>query len=139
MILVHPKKTVRKEACWVLSNITAGTNEQLQMCIDVGAVDKLVHLLQHDDMVVKNEAIWALSNCTASANASQFKDLVDRGIIKALGCILQVKDVRMLAVSLEGLDNVLQCGQENFKNEDGDNTFAIIMEQDGLLDSLEEL
>ena len=28
-ILSHPKKTVRKEACWVLSNITAGTTEQL--------------------------------------------------------------------------------------------------------------
>lgn len=28
-ILSHPKKTVRKEACWVLSNITAGTHEQL--------------------------------------------------------------------------------------------------------------
>jgi hypothetical protein len=109
------------------------------MCIDVGAVDKLVHLLQHDDMVVKNEAIWALSNCTASADSTQFKILVDKGIIKALGCILQVKDVRMLAVSLEGLDNVLASGHEHFKNEDGDNTFAIIMEQEGLLDSLEDL
>ena len=28
-ILSHPKKTVRKESCWVLSNITAGTPEQL--------------------------------------------------------------------------------------------------------------
>jgi hypothetical protein len=26
-ILTHPKKTVRKESCWVLSNITAGTQE----------------------------------------------------------------------------------------------------------------
>jgi hypothetical protein len=24
-IISHPKKTVRKESCWVLSNITAGT------------------------------------------------------------------------------------------------------------------
>lgn len=45
----------------------------------------------------------------------------------------------MLAVSLEGLENVLACGQENFKNEDGENTFSIIMEQEGLLDYLEEL
>ena len=29
VILAHPKKTVRKEACWVLSNITAGTVDQV--------------------------------------------------------------------------------------------------------------
>jgi hypothetical protein len=28
-VLQHPKKTLRKEACWVLSNITAGSREQL--------------------------------------------------------------------------------------------------------------
>lgn len=28
-LLQHPKKTVRKESCWVLSNITAGTEQHL--------------------------------------------------------------------------------------------------------------
>jgi importin subunit alpha-1 len=41
-ILTHTKKTIRKEACWVLSNITAGTQEQLEMCISIGVIDKLV-------------------------------------------------------------------------------------------------
>lgn len=109
-ILGHPKKTVRKESCWVLSNITAGTEAQLQQCIDIGIIDKLVNILQHDDMAVKNEAVWALSNCTASANPLQFNVLVNKGLIKALGGVLQINDVRMLAVTLEGLDNTLACG-----------------------------
>ena len=67
-ILSHSKKTVRKESCWVLSNITAGTQEQLQLCINSGIIEKLVQILQHDDITVKNEAVWALSNCTASAS-----------------------------------------------------------------------
>jgi importin subunit alpha-1 len=138
-ILTHPKKTVRKEACWVLSNVTAGTETQLQLCIDLGIIEKLVQLLTHDDMVVKNEAVWALSNCTASASTQQFRTLVDRGMIKALGSVLAVKDVRMLAVALEGLDNTLNCGAQNYKNEEGENEFAILMEQDGLLDDLENL
>jgi hypothetical protein len=41
-IIAHPKKTVRKESCWVLSNITAGTEAQVQICIEIGIVDKLI-------------------------------------------------------------------------------------------------
>ena len=63
---------MRKESCWVLSNITAGTHEQLQLCIDQGVIDKLVQILQFDDITVKAEAIWALSNTTASASVEQF-------------------------------------------------------------------
>ena len=29
MLLNHPRRVIRKEACWVLSNITAGTKEQI--------------------------------------------------------------------------------------------------------------
>ena len=138
-LLSHQKKTVRKEACWVLSNITAGTTEQLQLCIDAGIIDKLVVILQNDDMQIKNEAVWALSNCTASANPQQFKILVDRGIIKALGCLLRINDPRMLAVALEGLDNILAAGEKNFKTENGENYFAIVMETHGCIDDLEQL
>jgi len=44
-LLNHPKKTVRKEACWVLSNITAGTQQQLQLCLEIGIIDSLVNIL----------------------------------------------------------------------------------------------
>lgn len=109
------------------------------MCIDIGVIDKLVAILQHDDMAVKNEAVWALSNCTASANPAQFNTLVEKGLIKALGGVLQINDVRMLAVTLEGLENTLACGQKHYLNEDGENIFTIILEQQGCLDDLENL
>lgn len=104
--------------------------EQLKLCIDAGIFEKLINILQHDDMVVKNEAAWALSNSTSSANPEQFKILVDKGLIKGLGSVLTVKDVRMLAVALEGLGNILNCGAENFMNSDGENRFALLMEQE---------
>ena len=138
-IIDHPKRTVRKEACWVLSNITAGTQEQIQGCIEVGIVDKLVHILEHDEMPVKNEAVWALSNTTAGASPDQFSALVDKGIIKALCSIFKLQDVKMLAVALEGIDNILECGEKNFTNESGDNQFAIMMETQNCLDDLENL
>ena len=79
-------------------------------------------------MAVKNEAVWALSNCTASANAFQFNVLVNKGLIKALGGVLQINDVRMLAVSLEGLENILSCGEKHYINDDGENVYTIIFE-----------
>lgn len=79
-------------------------------------------------MAVKNEAVWALSNCTASANPQQFEVLVQKGLVKALGEVLKINDVRMLAVALEGLENTLSCGAKNYINNDGENVFAIILE-----------
>jgi importin subunit alpha-6/7 len=93
----------------------------------------------HDDMQVKNEAVWALSNCTASANAQQYGVLVEKGLIKALGGILKVDDIRMLAVALEGLDNTLANGAKNHLDENGENKFAIMMEQEDYISDLEEL
>lgn len=90
-------------------------------------------------MAVKNEAVWALSNCTASANPLQFNILVDKGLIKALGGVLQINDVRMLAVTLEGLENTFQCGAKHYLNSDGENVYTIIFEQLGCLDDLENL
>lgn len=112
----------------MLSNITAGTQAQIQGCIDVGIVDKLVNILEHDEMPVKNEAVWALSNTTAGASPTQFMALVNKGIIKALCSIFKLQDVKMLAVALEGIDNILDCGEKNFQTDGGDNQFAILME-----------
>lgn len=60
-------------------------------------------------------------------------------MIQALGGMLKVNDVRMLAVALEGLDNILACGQKNFLNENGENRFGIVFEEVGCLDDLENL
>ena len=79
-------------------------------------------------MPVKNEAVWALSNTTAGASPAQFMALVHKGIIKALCRIFKLQDVKMLAVALEGIDNILDCGEKHFPNEDGENQFANMME-----------
>lgn len=67
-IMYHKKKTVRKEVCWSLSNITAGTPDQIQLCLDLGIIDKLINILINDDIEIKKEAVWAVSNTTAGAS-----------------------------------------------------------------------
>mmetsp|Transcript_11035 Transcript_11035/g.18451 ORF Transcript_11035/g.18451 Transcript_11035/m.18451 type:complete len:198 (+) Transcript_11035:1043-1636(+) len=137
--LTHSKKTVRKETCWVLSNITAGNQSQIQACIDSGIIEKLVDIIIVDDTQVKNEAIWALSNCTAQASPEQFNQLVHLGMTKALGSILTINNPRMISVALEGLTNIFEVGEKQFKNEQGENSFTLEFERLGFLDNLEDL
>lgn len=86
------------------------------------------------------EAVWALSNCTASATPNQYEMLVKKGIIEALGSVIsEIKDVRMLAVALEGIENILRVGQEHYMNECNENSFLVIMEKAGVVDDLEHL
>ena len=66
--------------------------------------------------------------------------LVEKGIIQSLSLIFKVNDVKMLAVALEGIDNILECGDKHFLDADGENNqFAQIMETDGCIDDLENL
>ena len=113
-IVYHHKKTVRKEVCWSLSNITAGNPIQIQSCLDIGIIDKLIHILQNDDVEIKKEAVWAVSNATAAATFVQFQILVQKGILRALCSVLKLKEPRVLAVALEGITNVLNAGKNHF-------------------------
>jgi importin subunit alpha-6/7 len=61
-----------------------------------------------DEKDIKKEATWALSNCTEHAEFSQISALVDKGIIKSLLEGLKMDELKVLAVALEGLENILR-------------------------------
>lgn len=105
----------------------------------MGIVDKLIQILLLDDTEIKKEAVWAVSNCTASATFTQFNALVEKGIIKALLSTLKMNEARVLAVALEGLDNILRSGQDHFSKQGAENRFALQLENDGGLEMIEEL
>ena len=58
--------------------------------------------------------MWAVSNCTAGATFEQFNSLVEKNILKALSSVLQMKEARILAVALEGIENILKAGKIHF-------------------------
>jgi importin subunit alpha-1 len=105
-LLTSEKKAVRKEACWTISNIMAGAQEQIQAVLDAGAAPVLVHLLRHDEWDVKKEACWALSNATSGGSAAQIAFLVGQGVVYPMTRMLEVEDLRLVMVALEGLENV---------------------------------
>jgi importin subunit alpha-1 len=64
--------------------------------------------------------------------------LVEKGILVALCSVLTIKEPRILAVALEGIENVLKAGAQHFM-VNGENMFALRLEQEGGCDKLEPL
>ncbi|XP_058730650.1 importin subunit alpha-2-like [Vicia villosa] len=138
LIQTH-KKSIKKEACWAISNITAGNKEQIQAVIEVGVIPPLVSLLQHADFDMKKEAAWATTNATAGGTLKQIKYLVDQGCIKPLCDLLVCPDARIVAVCLEGLENILVAGEAEKSNSEDANLYAEMIEDSEGLEKIENL
>ncbi|CAA2957591.1 importin subunit alpha-like [Olea europaea subsp. europaea] len=67
------KKSIKKEACWTISNITAGNKDQIQSVVEAGIISPLVQLLQNAEFEIKKEAAWAISNATSGGTHEQIK------------------------------------------------------------------
>ncbi|KAJ6384608.1 hypothetical protein OIU78_027838 [Salix suchowensis] len=135
------KKSIKKEACWTISNITAGNKEQIQAVVEANLVGPLVHLLQNAEFDIKKEAAWAISNATSGGAHEQIKYLVSQGCIKPLCDLLICPDPRIVTVCLEGLENILKVGEadKNVSETGGVNLYAQMIDDADGLEKIENL
>ncbi|KAJ6319021.1 hypothetical protein OIU76_014376 [Salix suchowensis] len=141
-LLTHNhKKSIKKEACWTISNITAGNKEQIQAVIEAGLIGPLVNLLQNAEFDIKKEAAWAVSNATSGGTHEQIKFLVSQGCIKPLCDLLVCPDPRIVTVCLEGLENILKVGdaEKSLGNSGEVNLYAQMIEDAEGLEKIENL
>jgi len=108
LLITHGNREIQKEACWTLSNIAAGTVDQIQAVIDSKAIPPLVHLVndKNTDQEVRSEACWVVLNATSCGSDQQIEVLVSEGCVSVLGLLLE--DTSMVSMALEGLERVLQ-------------------------------
>lgn len=107
-LINHCNREIQKEACWTLSNIAAGTVDQIQAVIDSGAIPPLVSLVNDEttDQEVRSEACWVVLNATSCGSDAQIGVLVTEGCVSVLGLLLE--ETNMVTMALEGLERVLQ-------------------------------
>ena len=138
-ILRNDKVTeeIKKEICWGISNITAGTEEQIQYVFDENLFEILIKFVDDEVFIIAREAVWAISNATTAGNDKQIKLLVEMGCIPRLCKLLECYDDRTVLVCLQGIQNILQSG-ERYKmlNLNGINPFVDLVEQCGGLDKV---
>jgi len=138
-LLNSPKKGIRKEACWTISNITAGNKTQIQTIMDAGIIPPLISLLTNAEFDIKKEAAWAISNATSGGTPDQIRYLVNQNCIKPLCDLLACADARIITVALEGLENILKTGEKDSKASGGVNEYAEAIEEAEGLDKIELL
>ncbi|KAL8544949.1 hypothetical protein ACS0TY_005232 [Phlomoides rotata] len=141
LLTQNHKKSIKKEACWTISNITAGNRDQIQAVIEAGIISPLVALLQSAEFEIKKEAAWAISNATSGGTNDQIKFLVHEGCIKPLCDLLICPDPRIVTVCLEGLENILKVGEaeKNQGNTGEVNLFAQMIDEAEGLEKIENL
>ncbi|KAK1581091.1 hypothetical protein Q3G72_003011 [Acer saccharum] len=135
------KKSIKKEACWTISNITAGNKEQIHAVIEANIIGPLIHLLQNAEFDIKTEAAWAISNATSGGTHEQIKYHVSQGCIKPLCDLLVCLDPRIVTVCLEGLENILKAGEadKSLGNTGGVNVYAQMIDDAEGLEKIENL
>ncbi|KAK1294687.1 Importin subunit alpha-1 [Acorus calamus] len=141
-LLTHNhKKSIKKEACWTISNITAGNKDQIQAVIAAEIIGPLVQLLQNAEFDIRKEAAWAISNATSGGTHEQIKFLVSQGCIKPLCDLLVCPDPRIVTVCLEGLENILKVGEaeKNLGNSGDVNLYAQMIDEMEGLEKIESL
>jgi len=127
----------RKEMIWSLSNILAGSHQQIEAVLSrKRLIRSIINAAHSDKMCVRREACWCICNATVDAITAQKKQLADAGAIPALCAILSPENElteEQLVIMVEGLDGILSVyGPGSY------NPYMDQVEESNGLDYLEE-
>ena len=134
----HTKKSIRRESCWIVSNILAGTKSQVDRIIhEQPLIDRCVVLFHTDDNDVKKQLCYVFGNMSSIGEASRVGEIyASCQVLQILSeLIKQDIDVRLLQVALIGLKDVLRLDERI-----GDGAMATAVQRmPGLLERLQSL
>ena len=135
-LLHDPKNNTRKEGCWALSNITAGSPVQIQRVIDAGVIPLVVAMVlsNEETQEIKQEAVWVLGNIFSGGSNEQIVYLVGENVVSVFLSYLDNVDNRSVMVCLEGIERVLELGEQAETNP-----YVAKIKESGEFDKLEEL
>lgn len=117
-LLSSSDRGIRKEVCWIVSNITESSH-QVQDVLDADILPPLLKLLDNQDTACREDATWVLFNLSSNRDPRQISYLAEKNGVRALCNLLACpKDLDVLwkgcgtvaAVALKGLRNILICG-----------------------------
>ncbi|KAL8148687.1 importin subunit alpha-like isoform X2 [Apium graveolens] len=94
-----------ENACWIISNITAGKKNHIKAVIDSGLIERLCGVVENYKLLdIKKEAAWAISNAIYGVGPDRIEDLRSK-CVEPFWSILKVfrADQEIVSFLLEGL------------------------------------
>jgi len=106
-----PLADVRKEALLALSNVAAGSAEQVSALLGAGVFTSLAKRMAEGERGFNKEAVWTLANATASGDTDTLLAIArTSSAVAALVEMVGDDDPKLVEVALDGLDNLLMAG-----------------------------
>lgn len=104
------KASVRKEVCWILSNIAAGNPSQVQKLLSYqGLIPKILQQMSiSNEFEVRREARFIISNVILGKNVHYIRKLIQYGVIGMLIDNFQDGDDRFIWESLDLLETIFK-------------------------------
>uniref|UniRef100_A0A915HRL8 Uncharacterized protein n=1 Tax=Romanomermis culicivorax TaxID=13658 RepID=A0A915HRL8_ROMCU len=137
-LLDQSKEAVVREVCWLISNITAGNQSQLEIVVkqNLEIFAKLNRsIIGNTSQKVRKEATWSVCNALTGSSNEQLKKIVETGCIPAICYMLYVQqDEKLLMTVLSALRRVLDVGAEEYRSVTGRNVYEILIEECGGLE-----
>jgi importin subunit alpha-1 len=138
-LLDSPRRTIRKESCWLASNISAGTNQQISLLMhQPGVMQRLVENANQGAWETRKEALWTLSNVCTTGTDNHVMALIQCEGLQPLAEVLSLKnaDATILCAALDAIERVLEVSDRHSNLEYG----RIFDEYNGIdyLESLQE-
>ena len=132
--------SIRREAAWCISNITAGTINQINAVVEAGLVQRLAELVKDPINDIAREATWAIANCVSGADLNLCFKLANNLAMQGLiYIIIHHQEPTLLGIALEGLYNFFKNGEIVKQIGNGRNPFVDHFINEGAIDYLEKL
>ncbi|CAF4234836.1 unnamed protein product, partial [Rotaria sordida] len=66
-------ESIKNEAYWTLSNITADIQSQIRAVIDANIFPSLINIVKHGDYKTRKDTAWVVTNVTSGSTSQQIK------------------------------------------------------------------
>jgi hypothetical protein len=115
LVLATKSHSLRRETCWIISNIAAGTREQITLLLTQSILKQVIEFATDGHWEIRKNACWALVNiCTAESRSHHINRLIHSGGLKPIVSILSLEnaDVSLLCAALDSVKYICQASNE---------------------------